>query len=93
MSTAYLARDQYGRNVYIKAIPSTSTELETILHLSTEPLRADPRNHTIPHVKSITAGEWTLVVQAYWSLHWDYPPFDSVGVRLEMGRQVLEVCV
>jgi hypothetical protein len=59
--------------------------------LSTDPLRADSRNHTIPHVRILVAGEWVFIVQAAWSPYWDLPPFDTLQTRLEMARQVLEV--
>jgi hypothetical protein len=59
--------------------------------LSTGPLRVDPRNHTIPHVRILTSGDWVFIVQATWSPYWDDPPFDTLQTRLEMARQLLEV--
>ena len=75
----------------MKAVPRSSTELSIVQYLSTDPLRADPRNHTIPVVEFLMAGEWVFIIQASWSPHWDTPPFDKLQTRLEMARQLLEV--
>ena len=87
----YFALDRQSRYVYIKAVPLESSEWQIIQALSTDPLRADVRNHTIPNVRIIPAGEWVFIVQAFWYSHWNLPPFDTVKSRLEMARQVLEV--
>ena len=90
-STGYLALDRLYRNVYMKVVPRSSTELSIVQFLSTDPLRADPRNHTIPVVEFLMAGEWVFIIQASWSPHWAYPPFDKLQTLLEMARQLLEV--
>ena len=87
----YFALDRQRRYVYIKAVPLSSSEWQIIQFLSTDPLRADIRNHTIPNVSIIPAGEWVFFVQAFWYDNWDLPPFDTVNSRLEMSRQLLEV--
>jgi hypothetical protein len=59
--------------------------------LSSYPLRADSRNHTIPVLRFICGVRVEFAVQACWGEHWTWPPFDSVQSRFEMARQLLEV--
>jgi hypothetical protein len=86
-----LALDRYFRHVIIKVIPAESKELQIIKELSSTPLRADSRNHTIPVLQFICGGRVEFAVQACWGEHWMWPPFDCVQSRFEMARQLLEV--
>jgi len=63
------------RYVYIKAVPLSSSEWQIIQFLSTDPLRADIRNHTIPNVSMIPAGEWGLHRPGILVWQLDVPPF------------------
>ncbi|KAK7046964.1 kinase-like domain-containing protein [Favolaschia claudopus] len=86
----HLALDRYLRHVMIKAIPTGSKELQIIRELSSHPLRADARNHTIPVLHFISGVSMDFVVQAWWGEHWAWPPFDCAPSRFEMARQLLE---
>jgi hypothetical protein len=88
----HLAADRFHRNVFLEVVPLGSPTYRILHILSTDPLRADPRNHTIPHVKFIPAGErWIFISQAWWGMSWDIPTFDSMNSRLEVARQLIEV--
>ena len=77
--------------VIIKAVHVESSEWRIISYLSTGARRKDPRNHTIPLVEIIHAGEYVFIVQACWDYSWGFPPFDSVKSRLEWAHQLLTV--
>lgn len=68
------------------------TELQILKALSSEPLRSDPRNHTIPVLQFIPGNGFEFAVQACWYEQWQWPPFDCATSRFEMARQLLEVC-
>jgi hypothetical protein len=88
----YLAADRFYRNVFLEVVPLDSPTYRILHMLSTNPLRADPRNHTVPCVGFIPAGErWIFISQAFWGMSWDSPKFDSMDSRLEMARQLIEV--
>jgi len=89
-SSMYLAADSCCRNVFLEVVPTESPTFRILHLLSTNPLRADPRNHTIPCVKFIPAGHWTFISQACWGDTWSWPFFDSMNTRLEMARQLIE---
>ncbi len=86
----YFALDCQCHYIYIKVVPLSSSEWQIIQFLSTDPLRADIRNHTILNMSIIPAGEWVFFVQAFWYDNWVLPPFDTVNSRLKMSRQLLE---
>ncbi|KAJ7244066.1 kinase-like domain-containing protein [Mycena rebaudengoi] len=86
----HLALDPYFRHVIIKVVPAGSEELQIMKELSSYPLRADSRNHTIPVLRFICGVRVEFAVQACWGEHWTWPPFDSVQSRFEMARQLLE---
>lgn len=67
------------------------TELQILKALSSEPLRSDPRNHTIPVLQFIPGNGFEFAVQACWYEQWQWPPFDCAASRFEMARQLLEV--
>ncbi|KAK7021514.1 kinase-like domain-containing protein [Favolaschia claudopus] len=85
-----LALDQYHRHVIIKAILVEDIELQILKSLSFDPLRSDPRNHTIPVLQFIPGNGFEFSVQACWYEHWQWPPFDRAPSRFEMARQLLE---
>ncbi|KAJ7291710.1 WD40-repeat-containing domain protein [Mycena rebaudengoi] len=85
-----LALDQYLRHVIVKVIMAGSIELQILKHLSSDPLRSDPRNHTIPVLQFIPCNGFEFSVQACWYEHWQSPPFDCARSRFEMARQLLE---
>jgi hypothetical protein len=88
----HLAADHFYRNVFLEIVPLDSPTYRVLHLLSTDPLRADPRNHTIPNVKFIPAGDrWVFISQAWWGMSWDIPTFDSMHSRLEVARQLIEV--
>jgi len=90
ISTGYLAVDRYNRNVHIKVVPSSSAELRIVKHLSSNALRADPRNHTIPTICILPAGEWTFIVQPWWGTAWSPLTCNSALDRLMMALQLIE---
>lgn len=58
--------------------------------LSTEPLRSDARNHTIPLLEILEEGEWAFIVTPEWGfLHWE--PCASVEEYVEFSIQMFEV--
>jgi hypothetical protein len=84
------ALDARGRRVMLKAVRSSSTELIIARLLSTDPLRTDPRNHTIPVLEILDAGEWAIIVTPEWgSDHWE--ACASVKEYIEFSRQLFEV--
>ncbi|KAI5885425.1 kinase-like protein [Schizophyllum commune H4-8] len=83
------ALDPHYRMVIIKAVHVESSEWMIIGYLSTGARRKDPRNHTIPLVEIIHAGEYVFIVQACWDYSWGFPPFDSVKSRLDWAHQLL----
>ncbi|KAF8196775.1 hypothetical protein K438DRAFT_1825530 [Mycena galopus ATCC 62051] len=85
-----LALDQYLCHVIVKVIPAEDIELEILKNLSSDHLRSDPRNHTIPVLQSIPGNGFEFSVQACWYEHWQWPPFDCAASRFEMARQLLE---
>ncbi|KAJ7899160.1 hypothetical protein B0H14DRAFT_2556729 [Mycena olivaceomarginata] len=85
-----LALDHYRRHVIVKVIPAEDVELQILKSLSLDPLRADPRNHTIPVLQFIPGNGFEFSVQACWYEHWQWPPFDRAASRFEMARQLLE---
>jgi hypothetical protein len=88
----YLAADRFYRNVCLEVVLLDSPTYRILHMLSTNPLRADLRNHTIPNVKFIPAGErWMLISQAWWGMSWDTPHFDSMDSRFKMAKQLIEV--
>jgi hypothetical protein len=82
--------DQHGRNVHIKVVKSTSEELQVTQYLNSPTIRSDNRNHTIPTISTIQAGDWTFVVQAWWGSAWMSPARNTVA-RLMMAHELLEV--
>jgi len=86
----HLALDRHFRNVFVEVMPIDSAQCQILQLLSSNPLRADAHNHTIPHVKFIPAGNWMFVSQACWGDTWNWPCFDTIRSRLEMARQVIE---
>lgn len=83
--------DSHARNVWLKAYKANNSSLSIVCRLSTDPLRADSRNHTIPHLDFLSVGEWCFAVECAWGSNWNGLPFDSMGTRLELARQLLEV--
>jgi len=57
--------------------------------LSSPAHRKDPRNHTIPFLAFIDAGEWSFSVEACWGMI--YEELDpSYQAKLEIAKQLLE---
>ncbi|KAF8523991.1 kinase-like domain-containing protein [Gautieria morchelliformis] len=64
-------------------------ELKVIQLLSSPPLRADPRNHTIPLLEVLDAREWSIIVTPECGFgHWERCA--SVEEYLEYARQLFE---
>jgi len=63
----YAAVDKNGRYVFVKAFPEARCpELEALRFLSSEPLRSDPANHTIPVLEFLSLPEITFAVMPGW---------------------------
>jgi hypothetical protein len=82
--------DFQRRNIHIKVVPHDDPEIPILRYLSTGLLRADPRNHTIPHVKLLLAGDWTFILRPHWGMAWQHTPFENRLTRLEVARQLIE---
>jgi hypothetical protein len=84
------ALDTRGRRVILKAVRASSNELKIVRLLSTNPLRAEPRNHTIPVLEILEEGDWAIIVTPEWGFnHWE--PCGSIKEYLEFSRQLFEV--
>ncbi|KZV74539.1 hypothetical protein PENSPDRAFT_647967 [Peniophora sp. CONT] len=84
-----------GRQVFCKSITNEDRvlrHLEIIRFLSSEALRRDPRNHTVPILDEFTlpnsGGELVLVMP--FMRRWRSPNFDTVGEAVEFFRQIFE---
>lgn len=83
-----------GKLVMLKAIPSTSTEVDICRYFSSEPLRNDPRNRCIPLLDVLSHPDdpdVCIMVMPYLR-NIDQPLFDTVEDILECGAQILDVC-
>lgn len=59
-----LAHDCFGRDMFIKAVTSSSSmEWDILRYLNSPPCRSDRRNRTIPVLDVLYVGEWILVIQ------------------------------
>ena len=68
-------------------------EIEMVQYLSSEPLRSDPRNHTVPFLEILTVPddpEITLLVMPLLRSCHD-PDFCTIGEALSFLTQVFEV--
>ncbi|KAF7763837.1 hypothetical protein Agabi119p4_8374 [Agaricus bisporus var. burnettii] len=65
----WAARDREGRDVILKVISGAvpANELKALQLLLSEPLRSDPRNHTIPIIEFIEFNQQTFIVMPRWS--------------------------
>ena len=84
-----------GQLVYLKEVKSASSELKILSYLSSDELRKDPRNHTIPLLETIqhpTKPPLVFMVMPFLRFI-DQPPFETIEDVYECGEQVLEVCV
>ncbi|KAF8510690.1 kinase-like domain-containing protein [Gautieria morchelliformis] len=86
---AHPALDSRGRRVILKAVPTSSMELKVIQLLSSAPLRADPRNHTIPLLEVLDAREWSIIVTPEWGTA-NLNQCASIEEYLEYARQLFE---
>ncbi|KAF8532686.1 kinase-like domain-containing protein [Gautieria morchelliformis] len=64
-------------------------ELKVIQLLSSAPLRADPRNHTIPLLEVLDAREWSIIVTPEWGTS-NLERCATIEEYLEYARQLLE---
>ncbi|KAJ7933846.1 kinase-like domain-containing protein, partial [Mycena leptocephala] len=84
-----------GEKVVLKRVPAglgrDDAEFRIALLLSTEPLRSDPRNRTIPILGFFpVAGEnWAILVMPY-CRRFDDPPFHCPAEFIEAMQQYLE---
>ncbi|KAI0676776.1 kinase-like domain-containing protein [Trametes maxima] len=85
-------RTSDGRLVYLKKVASTSNELEILKCLSSDELREDPCNHSVPLLDAFqppdNLGITFLVMPFLRSI--DDPPFETVEDALDCGEQLLE---
>jgi hypothetical protein len=65
-------------------------DLKVIQLLSSERLRADPRNHTIPLLEVLDAREWSIIVTPEWGVG-NLDRCASIEEYLEYARQLFEV--
>ena len=82
-----------GKLVYLKEVKSASSELKILSHLSSDELRKDPRNHTIPLLETLphpTNPALVFMVMPFLRFI-DQPPFETVEDAYECGEQILEV--
>ncbi|KAJ7748354.1 hypothetical protein B0H16DRAFT_1849167 [Mycena metata] len=86
--TVNLALDRHLRDVIIKVVMK-DVELVVLKRLSSEPLRSDPRNHTIPVLDFVPWDGFHFSVQARWYDYVCQPSPDSARSRLEIARQLL----
>lgn len=88
--TVHPALDARGRGVILKAMRPTTSEYAVLKRLSTNPLRADRRNHTIPVLEIMELGEWAITVTPEWGFgHWF--PCVTAAEYVEFARQMFEV--
>ncbi|KAH9893444.1 kinase-like domain-containing protein [Cubamyces lactineus] len=81
-----------GKLVYLKEVKSTSSELKILSYLSSDELRKDPRNHTIPLLETLqhpTNPALVFMVMPFLRFI-DQPPFETVEDAYDCGEQVLE---
>ncbi|EIW62127.1 uncharacterized protein TRAVEDRAFT_27493 [Trametes versicolor FP-101664 SS1] len=81
-----------GKLVMLKAIPSTSTEVDICRYFSSEPLCNDPRNRCIPLLDVLSHPDdpdVCIMVMPYLR-NIDQPLFDTVEDILECGAQILD---
>lgn len=82
-----------GKLVMLKAIPSTSTEVDICRYFSSQPLCNDPRNRCIPLLEVLSHPDdpdVCIMVMPYLR-NIDQPVFDTVENILECGEQILDV--
>ncbi|KAI0333806.1 hypothetical protein GY45DRAFT_1319027 [Cubamyces sp. BRFM 1775] len=78
--------------VYLKEVKSTSSELRILSYLSSNELRQDPRNHTIPLLETLqhpTNPALVFMVMPFLRFI-DHPPFETVEDAYDCGEQILE---
>lgn len=68
-------------------------EVDILSWLTSEPLRADPRNHSVPlhEVLKVPDDEDVLILVMPQLRFCNKPPFDTVGEAVEFFRQIFEV--
>lgn len=82
------------RDVYFKLFPPyhpNSQELRIWQHLDSKEQRKDSRNHTLPLLNSIQAGDWTILVTPAWGACAVDTHRAHLGELLDMGAQLMEV--
>ncbi|KAH9853856.1 kinase-like domain-containing protein [Lenzites betulinus] len=81
-----------GLLVYLKAIPTSSKELEICRHLSSEALRYDPWNHSVPLLDVIQhpSDPGISIIVMPFLRKIDDPPFETIEDVLECGEQILD---
>ncbi|KAI0040984.1 hypothetical protein FA95DRAFT_1683498 [Auriscalpium vulgare] len=81
-----------GNMVYIKRVKTGDLESRIAIKLSTEALRRDPRNHSVPIVDTFVDSEDSqisyIVMPFLKSI--DDPEFEFIGEFLDFGEQILE---
>ncbi|KAA1472467.1 hypothetical protein DENSPDRAFT_778324 [Dentipellis sp. KUC8613] len=81
-----------GRLVYLKRVNTEDTEYRIAKFLSSEDLRRDPRNHSVPILDVFTDPidkSVSYMVMPFLRL-FNRPPFQFVGEILDLGEQLLE---
>ncbi|KIM36290.1 hypothetical protein M413DRAFT_319948 [Hebeloma cylindrosporum] len=86
------ARDIQGRDVVIKLVSDASTpsqELKILQYLNTEPVRSDPRNHTILVVDYLNINGLIFAVMPRWDCAFN-AEFDTVEEILHCAETFFE---
>ncbi|KIM36293.1 hypothetical protein M413DRAFT_320168 [Hebeloma cylindrosporum] len=88
----WAARDRLGRDVVIKVVSNesvASAELKALELLNSEPLRSDPRNHTIHVVEFLHLHNFVFAVMPRWDAAFD-AEFDTVKEVTHCAHTFLE---
>lgn len=82
-----------GKLVYMKQVVRGSDELGFLEFLSSEEIRADPRNHCVPLLDVLTdvVDENLMFIVMPFLRPFEIPEFQTVGDLLHFGDQIIEV--
>ncbi|KAI0040980.1 hypothetical protein FA95DRAFT_789254 [Auriscalpium vulgare] len=81
-----------GKMVYIKRVQTGDLESRIAIRLSSESLRSDPRNHSVPIVDTFVDSEDNQISYIVMPFLKDtyHPPLQYIGEFLDFGEQLLE---
>ncbi|KAI0039017.1 hypothetical protein FA95DRAFT_1658502 [Auriscalpium vulgare] len=82
-----------GKMVYIKRVQTGDLESRIAIRLSSEPLRSDPRNHSVPILDTFVDSDDSQIsyIVMPFLRPMDWPEIDYIGELLDFGEQILEV--